>query len=160
MEKSMAFVSMDAQSEYRANSVGVGRFLQPQQCSIYSEGAMNVKQVFPSPWISCDDLGDRKFELVIKAVAMESVHDRTTNQEVSKLVVAFAGAQKRFICNKTQAFAIAKFLNSDDTDGWIGKKIALRAGMAPNRKPTIVVERAAVQAPAAQLDGEAGDDHE
>ena len=118
---------------------------------------MNVRSVFPSPWISCDDLGNKKFELVISGVTIEQVHDRTTNQKVNKMVVAFDGAKKRFITNKTQAFAIANCLGSDDTDGWIGKKIALRAGKAHNGKPTIVVERAAIQAPAAQLNEAAGD---
>lgn len=115
---------------------------------------MNVRTVFPSPWISCDDLGNRKFELVISGVAMEQVHDRVTNVKVSKLVVSFEGAKKRFIVNKTQAFAIAQFAGSDDTDDWVGKKIALRAGKAHNGKATIVVERAAVQAPAEQLNHE------
>lgn len=113
---------------------------------------MNVRAVFPSPWISCDDLGNRKFELVIKSVTIEQVHDRQTNQKVDKLVVAFQEAKKRFITNKTQAFALARLCGSDETEQWIGKRIALRAGRAHNGKPTIVVEAVAVQAPAAQLD--------
>lgn len=112
---------------------------------------MNVREIFPSPWVSCDDLGDRRFELVISAVTIEQVHDRVTNAKVNKMVVAFEGAKKRFILNKTQAFAIAKHLASDDTAGWVGHKIALRAGKAHNQKPTIIVEKAAVPAPAPQL---------
>lgn len=112
---------------------------------------MDVRAIFPSPWISPDDLADRRFELTIVAVTMEEVHDRTTNQKVSKMVVAFKEAKKRFICNKTQAFAIAKYLGSTNTDQWIGKRVALRAGKAHNSKPTIVVEKAAVEAPAEQL---------
>lgn len=104
---------------------------------------MNVRNIFPSPWISADDLGDRRFELTISAVTIEQVHDRQTNQKVSKMVVAFAEAKKRFIVNKTQAFAIAKYLASDDTEQWTGKKVALRAGKAHNGKPTIIVEKAA-----------------
>lgn len=118
---------------------------------------MNVRSVFPSPWISCDDLGDRRFDLVISAVTLEEVHDRQTNQRVRKMVVSFEGAKKRFIVNKTQAFAIAKHLASDDTDHWIGRRIALRAGRAHNGKPTIVVERVADQAPAPQLNHGAAD---
>lgn len=114
---------------------------------------MNVRQIFPSPWISPDDLGDRRFELTISAVTIEEVHDRVTNQKVQKMVVTFAEAKKRFICNKTQAFAIAKHLMSDDTDQWIGKKVALRAGKAHNQKPTIVVDKAAADS-AAQLNHE------
>lgn len=119
---------------------------------------MNVRQIFPSPWISCDDLGNRKFELVIKAVTIEQVHDRQTNQKVDKLVVTFHEAKKRFIANKTQAFTVARLCGSDDTGQWIGKRIALRAGKAHNGKPTIVVEAASVQAPATQLNNGEGVD--
>lgn len=118
---------------------------------------MDIRQVFPSPWISPDDLSDKRFELTIRTVTMEEVHDRQTNQKISKMVIAFEGAKKKFITNKTQAFAIAKYLGSTNTDQWIGKRVALRAGKAHNGKPTIVVEKAAVEAPAEQLnhgDGE------
>ena len=112
---------------------------------------MNVREVFPNPWLSAEDLGNKKFELVIDRVTMEQVHDRQTNRDVSKMVVAFVGAKKRLICNRTQAFAFAAICDSDNTDDWKGKRVALRAGMAPNRKQTIVIEPAAVQAPAPQL---------
>lgn len=112
---------------------------------------MDIRNVYPSPWISPDDLADRRFELTIIAVTMEEVHDRTTNQKISKMVVTFKEAKKKFITNKTQAFAIAKHLGSTNTDHWIGKKVALRSGKAHNGKPTIVVEKAAVEAPAEQL---------
>lgn len=121
---------------------------------------MNVRAVFPSPWISADDLSDRKFELTIRAVVMEEVHDRQTNRKVEKMVVSFEGAKKRFIVNKTQAFTLARLCGSDDTDHWIGKRVALRAGRAHNGKPTIVVEAAAVQAPTAQLNHADGEQSE
>lgn len=109
---------------------------------------MNVRQFFPSPWISCDDLGNRKFELVIKAVVVEEVHQHATNTKVKKMVVAFQEAKKRFILNKTQAFALARICGSDDTEQWVGKRVVLRAGKAHNQKPTIIVEAPTVPAPA------------
>lgn len=115
---------------------------------------MNIRDQFPSPWISTEDLGNKKFELVIAGVTLETVRDRQANQDVKKLVVSFVGAKKRLILNKTQSFALAHICDSDETDDWKGKRVALRAGMAPNRKPTIVIEPAAVQAPAPQLDSE------
>lgn len=116
---------------------------------------MNVRNVFPSPWISPDDLGAKKFELVIAGVALEEVHDRQTNRKVQKMVVSFVGAKKKLITNKTQAFALAHICDSDETEEWAGKRVALRAGKAHNGKPTIVVEAAAVQPPAPAMD--AGD---
>ncbi len=112
---------------------------------------MNVHNVFPSPWISAEDLAGKRWEFVIAGVTMEQVHDRQTNQKVDKLVVAFVGPKKRLILNKTNAMALAHICDSDETDDWRGKRVALRAGLAPNRKPTIVIEPAAVQAPAPQL---------
>lgn len=109
---------------------------------------MNVREVFPSPWVSAEDLGSKKWELVIADVTMEEVHDRQTNKKVQKLVVHFHVAKKKLICNKTQALTLAHICDSDDTDGWKGKKVALRAGRAHNGKPTIVIEPASVQAPA------------
>lgn len=121
---------------------------------------MNVRNVFPSPWLSAEDLGDRKFELVIAGVAMQEVHDRVTNRKVQKMTVRFEGARKRLITNKTQAFALAAICGSDETNDWAGKRISLRAGRAHNGKPTIIVEKASVQAPTPQLDNanDAGDE--
>lgn len=113
---------------------------------------MNIRQLFPSPWISHEDLGAKKFELTIKAVTMEELHDRTTNRKVQKPVVAFGEAKKRFVINKTQGFALAAICGSDETAEWVGKRVLLRAGRAHNGKPTIVVEAPSVPAPAAQLD--------
>jgi hypothetical protein len=117
-----------------------------------SEKIVNIRDIFPSAWVSAEDLGNKKFELEIATVSMEPVHDPTTNREVKKLVVAFVGAKKRLIVNKTQALSLANITGSDETDEWAGKRVALRAGIAPNRKATIVIEPAAVQAPAPALD--------
>lgn len=116
---------------------------------------MNIKTIFPSPYLSADDLGDRRVEVTIARCKMEEFHNRRTNRKEAKLTVAFERASKFLVCNKTQAFAIARIAGSLDTDGWTGKRIALRVGVAPNNMPTIVVEAPAVQAPAEQLsDGE------
>jgi len=112
---------------------------------------MNIRNQFPSPWVSADDLGDKKFELVIAGVTLEEVHDRQTNKKVQKVVVAFVGAKKRLILNKTNGLAFANICGSDETDDWKGKKVSLRAGKAHNGKQTIVVEPAAVQPPATAM---------
>ena len=119
---------------------------------------MNIRQVFPSPWISHEDLGSKKFELTVKAVGMEELHDRTTNKKVSKPVVTFVEAKKRFIINKTQGLALAAICGSDETADWIGKRVVLKGGRAHNGKPTIVVEAPSVPAPAAQLDAGHGEE--
>lgn len=109
---------------------------------------MNVHDIFPSKWISPEDLGSRRFEVTISGAALEDVFNRTTNEKEKRLVLGFTEAKKRLILNKTQAFAIAEIVGSPKTEDWIGKRIALRAGQARNKKATIVVEAPAA-APAA-----------
>lgn len=115
---------------------------------------MNVKQLFPSKWVSADDLGDKRVEVTISKCAIETVRDFRTGQDVQKLAVAFAGATKRLLPNKTQCFAIAEIAGSYETDNWAGIKVSMRVGRSHNGKSTIVIERPAVQSPAAQLNHE------
>lgn len=117
---------------------------------------MNVRNVFPSKWLNADDLGQRRVEVVIAGCAMEEVHNRVTNQKETKLAVAFEKATKRLLVNKTQAFAMAEIAGSDETDEWAGVRISMRVGRARNGKPTIIIERPAVQVPAPAMEsGEA-----
>lgn len=115
---------------------------------------MNVKQIFPSQWLSPDDIGSRRVEVVISGAAMAEIHNRRTNQPEDRLALSFQKATKRLLVNKTQAFAIAELTGNNDTDHWAGHRIALRVGRAPNGKPTIVVERAAVPAPGGEQTSE------
>lgn len=101
---------------------------------------MDVRQLFPARWITCDDLGERKFKLTISAVGLEEVHDPHTHAKVEKLIVAFRDRKKRLVLNRTQTLALAHLCGSYETEQWIGKEVVLRAGLAPNRKPTIVIE--------------------
>lgn len=108
---------------------------------------MNVKSIFPSRWLSADDLGQRRVEVTIAGCSVEEVHNSRTNTKEQKLAIAFERASKRLLVNKTQAFQIAEIAGSYETDDWAGKRISMRAGRARNGKPTIVIEAAAVQPP-------------
>ena len=79
---------------------------------------MNVRNVFPSKWLSADDLGQRRVEVVIAGCTMEEVHNRVTNQKEKKLAVAFEKATKRLLVNKTQAFAMAEIAGVLKTQGF------------------------------------------
>lgn len=115
---------------------------------------MNVKQLFPSKWVSADDLGSKRVEVTISGCAMETVRDFRTGENVQKLAVSFTGATKKLLPNKTQCFALAEIAGSYETDNWVGVKVSMRVGRSHNGKSTIVIERPAVQAPAAQLNHE------
>lgn len=111
---------------------------------------MNIKTVFPSPWLSTDDIGNRRVEVVIAGAEMTEIHNRRTNEKEKRLALRFERATKMMLLNKTQAFRIAELTGQVDTDHWASYRIALRVGRAPNGKPTIVVEQASVPAPSEQ----------
>ena len=121
---------------------------------------MNIKKLFPSKWLSPDDLAGRRVEVQISGCAMEEVRNPQTNQTEQKLVIAFAKATKRLIVNKTQAFDIAEITGGYETDEWIGHRVALCVGRARNGKDTIVIEAASVQAPTPHLDADGEDTKE
>lgn len=118
---------------------------------------MNVKSLFPSRWVSADDLGTRRVEVTISGCALETVRDFRTGENVQKMAISFAGATKKLLPNKTQCFKIAEIAGSYETDNWVGVKISMRVGQAHNRKPTIIIEKPAVQTPAEQLNHGAAD---
>lgn len=105
---------------------------------------MIISDVFPTRWLDAEDLGNKRVTVEIAKATMEEVFNRQTNAKELKLALTFKRAKKLMILNKTQAFAIAAIIGSEDTDRWVGHSITLRAGVAPNRKPTIVVEAPAV----------------
>lgn len=112
---------------------------------------MNIKALFPSPWLMPDDLAGKRVEVTIAGFAMEEVHNARTNAKERKPAISFEKASKRLLLNKTQAFAVASVIGSYETDEWIGRKISLRPGRAPNGKATIIVDAPAVQAPTPHL---------
>jgi len=63
-----------------------------------------------------------------------------------KLVIYFAGKQKQFICNKTNANAISK-LHGDDTDMWLGKVINIAPREVEFQGDTVWAIRVCTPAP-------------
>lgn len=103
-----------------------------------------VSDLFPSKWLCADDLAGRAITVTISAVTLEEIRQRNGASEL-KAVLAFERAHKRLILNKTQALAIAGALCSEVLADWRGQRIQMRAGQAPNGKPTIVISPAQTQ---------------
>ena len=99
---------------------------------------MNIDQIFPSKWLKASDL-PHDVRVKIQSASVENVRDGRTGQPVQKLIIAFAGKEKRLICNKTQAHAIAEAAGSRETDDWPGTCIIIGPATAHNGKPTIRV---------------------
>lgn len=100
---------------------------------------MKIEQLFPSRWLHPEALNGRAVTVTIAAVTLEKVHNPTTNRQEQKPAVAFKGATKLLLMNKTQALAIARILGSGETDDWTGRRVTLSAAIAPNGKQTIAV---------------------
>ena len=100
---------------------------------------MKVDQLFPTKWLHPEALNGRAVTVTIERVTLEKVHNPTTNKDETKPAVAFRGATKLLLMNKTQALAFARILGSGETDDWAGKKVTLAAAVAPNGKQTILV---------------------
>lgn len=92
----------------------------------------NVAQMFPSKFISGDDLAASG----PKTLTIQRIYqDEAVNNEGKKSTVwtiQFAEARKPMILNKSNAKTIAKIYGSTEANDWIGKRITImhRVGMA------------------------------
>ncbi|MBK8211606.1 MAG: hypothetical protein IPK78_18275 [Rhodospirillales bacterium] len=97
-----------------------------------------VSDVYPSPWLRAEDLGGAARKVVIEAVDVQGFRQRD-GATAEKVVVSFARATKRLICNVTQARALAEICGTEEIDGWRGQQVVLTAARASNGKLTIAV---------------------
>ena len=81
---------------------------------------MNVSDMYPSKWISADDLAAGDLSLTITELTMHTFRD---DPEPSP-VLYFSEVDQGFAVNKTNANAIAQ-LHGPETDDWTGKRITL-----------------------------------
>lgn len=102
---------------------------------------MNIEEVYPKEWISPADI-TRPVTVTISHAGKKAVYNQRECREEIKIAVSFSGAKKRLLLNKTQAYVLARMFGLD-TDAWIGKRIALTTGLAPNRQQTIIIHAAA-----------------
>jgi hypothetical protein len=82
----------------------------------------------------------------IQAVEVQEFRQRDGEKQ-RKPVVAFAGAVKKLIANKTQAFALAAAAGSDDLESWPGHFVTLIPGRTDNGHDTIIVKPAPATPP-------------
>jgi hypothetical protein len=82
----------------------------------------NVKDVFPSKYLSAADIAGREPTVTFSAV--EVIEMEQDNRVQRKLVASFKNATKQLVLNKTNSQACAD-LYGDDTDAWIGKAVKL-----------------------------------
>lgn len=84
---------------------------------------MKLNDCYPSKYLTAADLDGQDLLFTITKATLETLGQGADAED--KLVLSLKGEAKGFVCNKTNATAIAKHLGSDDTDDWIGKNITL-----------------------------------
>lgn len=108
---------------------------------------MTVNDLFPSRWLSAADLpASRPVAVTVETISLEPIRQRDGSQEM-RAVMRFRGARKTLILNKTQARAMAEITGTAILQNWIGARITLVAGTAPNGRPTIVIQPASNNTP-------------
>ena len=85
---------------------------------------MKLSEAFPGKWLKAEDFEDGDAIVTIKSAEVEEI--KGNNGTDKKLVLRFREFDRGLICNKVNGKSIAK-LHGDDTDEWVGKKIALFA---------------------------------
>lgn len=82
---------------------------------------MKMSQMFPSNYLGKDDLPAPITTTILKVTQEELKSDE--GKEL-KTVLYFAGIEKAFICNKTNAFCLVDAYG-DDSDFWAGKPVEI-----------------------------------
>lgn len=104
----------------------------------------SIDDIFPDKWLKASHLimadGRRPIiPVTVRGAGVEQLHNPKTNQKEPRLVIEFEGKDKRLILNKTQATAIAEITHTKDYTCWRGARLAIQAGIAPNKKDTILI---------------------
>lgn len=78
-----------------------------------------LNDVFGGNYLKAEDLGGRAVTVTIEDVEIKDFDDG------KKLILGFAGKDKKLVCNRTNASIIEEVTGCSDTDDWVGKKVVL-----------------------------------
>ena len=81
--------------------------------------SFSIDQMFPSKYLSSDDLDGKTVKAKISSLDQEKMRDGTT-----KFILSFDGRSKGLVLNKTNGKALATAFGKD-SGGWMGKEIEL-----------------------------------
>jgi hypothetical protein len=80
---------------------------------------MKFDSAYPSSFLRCLDLEGESRRVEIESIKMEKIGDK------QKVVVGFAGLDKRLVLNKTNGTIIRAALNEAEMENWVGAEIVL-----------------------------------
>jgi hypothetical protein len=86
---------------------------------------MRMNDVFPSNYLKADTEVPEEGEVAvtISSITMETLGQGKDSEE--KPVIFFEEFEKGLVCNKTNWQMISRVCGSDDSDDWVGRRIAL-----------------------------------
>ncbi len=88
---------------------------------------MKLSDMYPSKYLKAEDFGDDEVKIfTIKNIEIEELGKDKGKKEEKPVITFREPDAKALVLNKTNAAIIGKFYG-DDTDDWLGKKIALHA---------------------------------
>jgi hypothetical protein len=102
-----------------------------------------VSELYPSRWLSTDDLQNRSYTLTIDRVDFEAIYSPITKSHELKAYLVFTNAKKNMILNVTQCHQLTAVFQSERFADWKGE-IMISPARAPNGKRTIAISRPAV----------------
>ena len=79
----------------------------------------NLNEIFSGNYLKAADLQGKPVTVTISAWDLVEFDDG------KKLILAFKGAEKQLVCNKTNATTIAEVTGSEELENWVGKTITL-----------------------------------
>ena len=91
---------------------------------------------YTSPWLKAADLQGRAHRLTVQSATVEEVRQADGSKEM-KIIVAFTGAKKKLIANKTQAMTLADAAHTEEFGRWAGVAVILEPGRTRNGQDTI-----------------------
>lgn len=85
---------------------------------------MKTSDIYGGNFLKAEHLAGKTVVVRISEVDIEEFEDDAGKLK-KKVVLSFAGKDKKLVVNTTNAAVISENLGSDDTDNWTGKTIAL-----------------------------------
>ncbi len=94
---------------------------------------LTLEVMFPDKFLKAAHLQGHTPIVTIEGISVDVV-PMAGGKKASATIITFKGKSKEFICNKTNAYAIALLLGSNRPIDWIGKRIQLVTDEEKDRK--------------------------
>ena len=84
-----------------------------------------ISKEFPSRFLKGEEISGKEVPVTIRDIKKELVYSRQTNKKGEVLVMYFQGKDRGVVMKKERSTDMKAITGSDDTDGWIGRKVVM-----------------------------------